>query len=151
MNIWKSDYILDLDTIDEQHKSFFNLCGKIIQLAEQELTDENGIRDIIRMLGAMRAYAFLHFKTEEELMLKFGFPEYLTHTGFHNIYLQNMMTFEKDFKQLLTKIKSGETIEEKMKQFLINMSDYIANWWGTHILQLDTVYAKHIKKTKDRQ
>ncbi|MBI9078144.1 MAG: hemerythrin family protein [Pseudodesulfovibrio sp.] len=150
-NLWKPDYLLNLDTIDEQHKKFFELCRIIAQHAEQELTTDTSFKTTIRLLGAMRAYAFIHFKTEEELMLKYGFPEYLNHTEIHNIYLQKMMTFEQDFKQLLTRMNNKENIEEDMKLFLITMSEYIANWWGTHILQVDTVYAEFIKKTKSKR
>lgn len=148
MNLWKQQYLLDLDIIDEQHQHFFALCGEIVQLAERPTITDSGIKDIIQSIGAMRTYAFLHFKTEEELMLQFSFPGYLHHTGFHNTYLKKMMEFENSFKALLTKLKSKEPTESEMKQFLLDMSDYIANWWAIHIVKQDTLYAKHVKNRK---
>jgi len=148
INLWKQEYLLDLDTIDEQHQRFFDFCGELVQLAERAPTNDKGIQQTIKTLGAMRAYAFLHFKTEEELMLKFSFPGYLKHTGFHNSYLQKMMAFENEFKALLLKMKEDAPVEDEMKSFLLDMSEYIANWWGTHIVKQDTAYAKHIKERK---
>lgn len=147
-NLWKQQYLLDLDTIDDQHKYFFKLCGGIVQLAEYPTTTAIGVKDVIQAIGGMRTYAFLHFKTEEELMLQFSFPGYLHHTGYHNAYLTRMMKFENTFKSLLLKLKSKEQIEDKIKQFLLDMSDYIANWWATHIVKQDTIYAKFIKDHK---
>ncbi|WP_291329823.1 hemerythrin domain-containing protein [Desulfovibrio sp. UCD-KL4C] len=63
-NLWKQDYLLDIDTIDEQHKHFFEMTAQIIRLAEK-LRDDNSVEKIIQAVGALRTYAFLHFKTEE--------------------------------------------------------------------------------------
>lgn len=148
MNLWKQQYLLDLDTIDDQHQHFFELCGRIVQLAERPTFTDKGVKDIIQAIGGMRTYAFLHFKTEEELMLQFNFPGYLHHTGFHNNYLKKMMEFENAFKSLLVKLKENEPLDNELKQFLLDMSEYIANWWATHIVKQDVIYAKHIKERK---
>ncbi|WP_092160597.1 bacteriohemerythrin [Maridesulfovibrio ferrireducens] len=73
INIWKQEYLLDLDTIDEQHKMFFEMTGRIVQLAET-VSEAHSVEKIIQAIGALRTYAFLHFKTEEELLLKYAFP-----------------------------------------------------------------------------
>ncbi len=144
VNLWKNEYVLELDAIDTQHKKFFSLCGEIVQLAETTKCDKKSISEIIRSLGAMRTYAFLHFKTEEDLMLKHHYPGYLDHTTFHNSYLQRMMGFESAFKKILVDVDKADNCESLFRSFLTELADFITDWWGAHIVSQDAKYAKHI-------
>ncbi|WP_031479466.1 bacteriohemerythrin [Maridesulfovibrio frigidus] len=137
-NLWKQEYLLDLDSIDEQHKKFFEMTAGIVQLAER-IENAHAIEQIIKAIGGLRTYAFLHFKTEEELLLKYAFPGYLHHTTFHNMYLENMIKFEKEFKVLLKKKHDGEDVNVAMVEYLTHMADYVAGWWAEHIVKQDTI------------
>ena len=143
--LWKQEYLLNLDEIDDQHRYFFKLCGDVIQIAERATCDNDSISSIIRALGTIRTYAFLHFKTEEDIMLKYGFPGYLKHTGYHNGYLQKMMEFESGFRKLLIDMKNPSMDDKLLRQFLIGVAEFIADWWSIHIVTQDAKYADHIK------
>ncbi len=142
-NLWKQEYLLDLDSIDDQHKKFFEMTAGIVQLAEG-IENDRAIGQIIKAIGGLRAYAFLHFKTEEELLLKYAFPGYLHHTTFHNFYLENMINFETEFKELIKRKNDGDDINVAMVEYLTQMADYVAGWWAEHIVKQDTIYAKYI-------
>ena len=148
VNLWKQEYLLELDVIDDQHKHFFELCGNIIQIAENATCDQESISLVIRALGGLRTYAFLHFKTEEDIMLKFGFPSYLQHTGYHNGYLQKMMQFESGFKALLTDLKKEGMENELLRTFLKDVAEFITDWWSVHIVEQDSKYAAHIREKR---
>lgn len=148
VNLWKPNYLLNLDVIDEQHKHFFQLVGVVVQYAEMASGGKESVAKVIRMLGAIRSYAFLHFKTEEDLMLKYGFPYYLKHAEHHNSYLQKMMDFELEFKGLLSELKKDGPDDELLRTFLKDVSEFIASWWETHILSQDSKYAKFIKEKR---
>lgn len=148
INLWKTEYLLNLDEIDSQHQHFFAMCTEIVQMAETVTLEKSSIRNIIRALGSLRTYAFLHFKTEEDIMLKFGFPGYLDHAGYHNGYLQKMMEFETGFKALLSELGKSEHDEAMLKTFLKDVSGFVADWWGDHIVNQDAKYATHIKDKK---
>ena len=150
VTIWKTEYLLQLDEIDEQHEHFFSLCGDVAYLAETITSKKHSIVPIIKALGVLRGYAFQHFRTEEELMLKFGFPGYLKHTGFHNSYLEKMMFFEKGFKALLADTtKEGDEVK-MLRQYLREVSEFTAEWWGTHIQEQDSLYAAHIHEKRPK-
>ena len=148
MNLWKQEYRLDLDVIDTQHKQFFSLCAEVAQLAETTTSDRKAVEIVIRKLGAIRSYAFFHFKTEEEIMLKFRYPGYLEHTSFHNGYLQKMIEFEQEFRELLSGVAKGEGDDQKLRAYLGGLSEFVADWWGDHIVSQDRLYAAHIKENK---
>ncbi len=150
INLWKPEYLLNLDIIDEQHQHFFRLCGVVVHLAGVAESQKSSVNEVIKALGAMRGYAFLHFKTEEEIMLQSGFPGYLKHTGYHNHYLQKMMEFETGFKALLSEMGQGEKDNEMLRIFLKEMSEFIAEWWSVHIVTQDSLYAAHVKASKPR-
>ncbi|MDC0335851.1 hemerythrin family protein [Pseudodesulfovibrio sp.] len=145
-SLWKQEYLLHLDEIDDQHRHFFELCGNVVQLAEKATCNKDSIAAIIRALGSLRTYAFFHFKTEEDVMLQFGFPGYLSHTGYHNSYLQKMMEFESGFRSLLVDMKKGGMDNELLRRFLKDVAEFITDWWGVHIVTQDAKYAEHVIK-----
>lgn len=145
VNLWKNEYVLELDVIDQQHRKFFSLCGEVVQLAEKTTCDKKSIKEIIRALGAMRSYAFLHFKTEEDLMLKHHYPGYLKHTDYHNSYLHRMMGFESAFKKMLVDVEKSTDCETLFRSFLKELGDFITDWWGAHIVSQDAKYADFIR------
>ncbi|MDP3525175.1 MAG: hypothetical protein Q8S27_11390, partial [Hoeflea sp.] len=71
-NLWKPEYLLAIDVIDEQHKGFFEICMRSAMLCEAARTRPIQLEDIIQLIYNMRAYAFRHFFTEETLLLKYG-------------------------------------------------------------------------------
>ncbi|MCJ2164864.1 MULTISPECIES: hemerythrin family protein [unclassified Pseudodesulfovibrio] len=146
--MWKTEYLLQLDEIDDQHKHFFALCGEVAQLAETATRKKESIVSTIKALGMLRAYAFLHFRTEEEIMLRHGFPKYLKHTGCHNNYLEKMIVYEKGFKALLENLDQNAEGGKLLKTFLKEVSEFVVEWWSTHIQEQDALYAVHIKEKK---
>lgn len=79
------------------------------------------------------------------------FPGYLHHISFHNLYLEKMINFEKEFKVLLKKKKDGEDTNVAMAEYLTHMADYVANWWAEHIVKQDSIYAEFILEQRKKK
>ncbi len=149
VNLWKPEYLLDIDIIDEQHKSFFDLCLNSAMLCEAARTKPIQLHDLIHVIFNMRAYAFKHFYTEETLLLKYGYPRIYGHASLHDIFLRTLQEFTAELHEHLAKAQTAGP-----EAFLANatrVNDDLTNWWGEHILTADQDYARHIRERKGQK
>lgn len=149
-NLWKPDYVLDIATIDEQHKHFFELCAKLTYVSEtcKEKCIEKAA--LIRSIYDLRLYAFYHFNTEETLMVKYGYQNCLHHFREHDNYLGQIRAFVDELARLSK--SSSQAENTKLGELASRLSDWASVWWAEHILEHDQLYARFIKsKKKDSQ
>ncbi len=87
---WDEKYSTNIDKFDADHKHlialFNNVYDRVFQCedidAERELTDET--------LNELGDYARDHFAAEEELMVKFNYPEYKDHKEKHDAFISEV-------------------------------------------------------------
>jgi len=159
-NLWKPEYLLDLDTIDSQHKRFFELCLNLAHLCEPDQGQVVGRKEVIRAIFELRQYAFLHFGTEETLMVKHGYGECLAHFREHDGYLERLRGFVEDVAKLSgsasgiaakgADAEQGAGADKGLLDLARRLADWAAGWWGGHILEHDKQYARVIKEKKGR-
>lgn len=68
---WKPEYETGVRWIDDQHRIFLGLINNLIRFEEEK---EHRI-PLERLLMEIRAYACFHFVSEENLMIRIGYPE----------------------------------------------------------------------------
>ena len=143
--LWRDEYKLGIDDIDEQHKSFFALVHSLAESARGVVNVGKAVRAVV----AMRSYAFKHFHTEETLMAKVGYPRLYAHTRLHDAYLRDLMVFTEELAVYAKEpdMDADEAFLDLMKR----IAAYSAQWWAEHIQRKDTRFAKHIRETKDRR
>jgi len=145
-NLWKPEYMFDIDVIDEQHKGFSEICLKSSMLCEMARTKPIQLPDVIHLIYGMRAYAFKHFHTEETLLLKYGYPKFYDHIRQHDIFLSTMQKFIAELHEHLAKTQSAG--QEVFLAYAKHINDYLANWWAEHILNVDQEYMQYIREHK---
>lgn len=146
VNLWKPEYILDIDVIDEQHKGFFDICLKSAMLCESARAKPIQLHDVIHVIFSMRAYAFKHFHTEETLLLKYGYPRIYGHVCQHDIFLRSLQEFTAELHEHQAKAPSAG--QEAFLACANHINEYLTNWWGEHILNVDLDYARFIRERK---
>ena len=72
---WDDKYSVGISIIDEQHKKLFDLINRTLYAKELGYNKE-ALRVI---LEGMTYYTLKHFKTEENYMKEFNYPEYQSH------------------------------------------------------------------------
>jgi len=148
VNLWKPEYLLDVDVIDEQHKGFFNLCLNSATLCESARNKPIKLADVIHLIYDMRAYAFKHFHTEETLLLKYGYPRIYGHMSQHDLFLRSLQQFTAELHVELAKAdKAGQ---EGFLACATHINEYLATWWGEHILTADQDYAQFLRERKGK-
>jgi len=146
VNLWKPEYMLDIDVIDEQHKGFFDLCLKAAMLCESARKKPIELHNVIHLIYGMRAYAFKHFHTEETLLLKYGYPKIYGHMSLHDIFLRTLQEFTAELHVELAKTeKAGQ---DGFLACASHINDYLTNWWGEHILNTDQDYARFLREQR---
>lgn len=117
------------EAVDSQHKKMFELINELYT-ALQEGQDENQVR---KMIDRACQYAPTHFKAEEALLAKAGYPHLDEHKQVHKEYIRQV-----------------EQIRENSKTSVGDMAFelfvFLKEWWLNHITQMDCEYGPELKK-----
>lgn len=132
MFIWKKEFELGIKSIDEQHKCLLDLGNRINELLVNHDDDDDNYDEIYEVIEELRAYTVYHFNTEEELFLKYNYPEYHAHKKEHD-----------DFVAFLKSV-NPEDIDENQKGFLKKLLAQIVQWVFEHIITTDYMYKDYL-------
>lgn len=83
---WDKKFAIGQMRLDYEHQIYLELIRNVSLAAEQGESKEW----CIRLLREVRKYAEYHFYSEENMMLKMGFPDYTLHQQQH-IEMLNML------------------------------------------------------------
>ncbi len=126
--IWKNEYNTDIDIIDMQHKRLLKLINYLSEEGEKD-----GMTAYI--FEELSQYIKQHFKTEEDILKKSNYKEFIAHKNEHKEFTKWLRAVQQSYNiggisnQSLTK-----SVEEFLRQWLIN-----------HILISDMAYVSHLK------
>lgn len=118
---WDASMSVGIGTIDEHHRYLFDLINDLFDVVRHK----RGAREVARLLKALEAYTKVHFRAEEQMMIRYGFE------GIHRQEAQHH-AFEE---------KLGEFYEELHANPLITQFDvlsYLRGWLVHHIKEEDT-------------
>jgi hemerythrin len=76
---WKTEYDTGIEEIDLQHRYFMVLINRLT--SELVTCSDKKYRE--RLLRELANYAAFHFVSEENLMIKFGYPDFERHRMLH--------------------------------------------------------------------
>ncbi|MCS7242499.1 MAG: bacteriohemerythrin [Candidatus Caldatribacterium sp.] len=119
--VWSSNFATGIDVIDEQHKELFARTNRLLE-ACQEGRGREAVGETLKFL---EDYVKTHFATEEGLMEKYGYPEFLDHKKLHE-------SFTKAFMELKEKAKEGTGLA-----LVTQVNKTVVDWWVNHILKVD--------------
>lgn len=126
--IWKSNFAIGIEEIDQQHKLLLMHLNK----GMASITDIDGIFD------KLKAYAELHFSGEEKLMRKIGYPGFEGHQQQHRLFVERV-------EQLENAVIGGE------KQAIVLLVSFLRDWFLEHILAEDKNYANYMRAKMDEE
>ena len=121
--IWSEQFSVGIYQIDEEHKKIIELINSLLSAKSVEVDSEL----ISETLMKMTQYASKHFKTEENLMSEYGYPEFEEHKEQHKEYIKKTVFF------------SFGTMSYK-QEIPMEVLEYLKSWWTNHILIADSRY-----------
>jgi hemerythrin len=120
---WSEKFSVGVPEIDAQHMEIIRIINKLIDANNVEVSSEV----ISETLTSMTNYAIMHFKTEEDFMLRNNFPGFTAHKKEHTEYRKKTLSFCLD------------TMVHK-NSVPVDILTFLKDWWMHHILESDMKY-----------
>ncbi|MCT4633348.1 MAG: bacteriohemerythrin [Firmicutes bacterium] len=127
---WKDSFSVKVEEIDKQHKELFNIGAEILAAIK---SNEDNYDTIMELLNKLTDYTEFHFDYEKKAMEKIG-------KSLSDEHLQEHENFVMKLKEATT-----IDIDEKQKEVLLQMLNFIADWITKHILKTDKEYVGILK------
>lgn len=126
--IWTEELSVNNQELDNQHQF---ILKKINDYYEKMLI--SGSINYLEILNFLEEYALVHFSSEEELMIKKNYPDFLEHQEVHNKYKLKLQELRKEI------INNHLDSSKELLSFL-------KNWWIGHINSQDHKYKSYMLK-----
>ena len=134
--MWKENYRVGVEAIDEQHMELFKNLGDFIQLVQNKgLAWEDRLDKAKETLVFLQDYVVYHFDEEEKLQEKIGYPGLEVHREAHRKFKAGINDYVEIFSQ-------GGFTEEKMQEF----SAKLMTWLIMHVGKMDQEIGKYVKE-----
>ncbi len=117
---WSDEYRVNVKEIDVQHQKMLELVNNLhsaVEACEKK-------RKLMKLLVELVAFTRMHFKTEERLMKKYGYPKLSKHHKEHKVLIRHM-------RDLVAAVSSG-----KYPTFYSDY-DVSTDWMMIHIAEHD--------------
>lgn len=122
MIAWRETYNIGINEVDQQHQQLVVKLNEFLDACMQQ----KGKEKIIETLSFLKDYTLEHFKSEEDIMLKYRYPEYEEHKKDHDDFVATVVELEKSI------INQGATILSTLK-----LNRTLTDWLLTHISKND--------------
>ena len=121
---WDDKYEIGVQAMDQEHIKLLDFINELISALN------SGKQSLIRTCFTnLKNYTIEHFTHEERFMEQTGYPALESHKRVHKNLLEVVLKFE-------SQLNSSELDSIKLASFL-------KNWLFTHIMGVDTKYAKN--------
>lgn len=125
---WKPEFSVGIERFDDDHRHLFYLLN---QLHVSMATREN-YSALNLVLKELVWYTQTHFRAEEVLMKRYGYPELASHSAEHDRFTEQVAQFADHFH-------SGQV------GIIAEVSDTLREWLAQHILHSDAAYGRFFR------
>ena len=110
--------------IDEEHKTLFDIIGKIYKAIDVELVHDK-FDLILDILDELKEYTSVHFADEENYMKEIGYEG-----------LAQQQILHEKFVETLNEVNLDE-VDDNQVEYLSEVLNFLQNWLINHILKVD--------------
>lgn len=128
MIAWSEKYSCNIRPIDDDHKSLFEVVGRLETLLIADPLSPN----INTTIDSLVLYADEHFDREERFMRSANFPDYRNHKVEHEKFKNTVLALRKLFNDEPDQIDPTRVLS------------YLVTWLQEHILNLDMAFIPYI-------
>lgn len=126
---WDDNAATGIGTVDMQHKELFELINRL----HEELEKGRAGTALHDALDDLKGYVKYHFKHEESVMEKSGYPGLAAHRQLHKGFLEKVLVLE-------------DTPDSHLVEALKELEAYLLEWLMEHINNQDKAFAKHVNE-----
>lgn len=136
--IWKEEYKIGVDLIDDQHKELFTRLNSFIKTVRSNEDKEKKAKKVEETLNFMAEYVVEHFNAEEALQRKYKYPAYENHHQIHENFKKEIIEFQNEFKE--------NSYDE---DFVMEFSGRLLSWLINHVANTDQDIGAYINQVKE--
>ncbi len=125
--IWEDRYSVD-PTMDLEHRKFFEMLNRL----HEAMQSGSGRQLYDKILLELASYTRSHFRSEEAMLARRGYPELPGHQQLHR-------RFTARVQELENKLAAGERV------LSIELLEFLRDWLSDHILGADARYGVWLK------
>ncbi len=129
--LWKDEYKIGVDKIDEQHRQLFDKIENLLEIAKNGDRESNR-RECLKVIDFLIYYTGSHFDTEENFQRERRYVSYAQHVKIH----ENFKNTVSAYRELLNVDFSARTL----KSFIGTLITWLVN----HVCVCDRKIAKNI-------
>ena len=127
--IWSKNYETGHPVVDGQHKNLFTLINTV----NTGIAEKKSKEILLDIIDRLSSYVEVHFKTEEDLMLASGYPDFNSHKKEHDSLQEQAGKLIQLFK--LDRVDLTATI-----------SKFLSDWLKHHINEIDIKMIKWVQE-----
>ncbi|TQD46041.1 bacteriohemerythrin [Clostridium acetobutylicum] len=127
MFVWKDEFELGIDKIDNEHRKLFEIANKGYELLKNEFYVDKYDK-IMDIIVELKEYAEFHFSEEKDYLASIGYKKLFTHKLEHDSFIKKVESFN---------IKEIDYDQDK---YIQEMLDFVVTWIKEHILEKDREY-----------
>jgi hemerythrin len=91
---WNDTLCLNITEIDQQHRKLVDVINELNEAMRQS----KGKALLGKILAGLVAYAGTHFRTEERILDRLGYPETARHKAEHAAFVKKVAEFRQGFE-----------------------------------------------------
>jgi len=127
---WKQDYSTGNELLDLQHKKLFDIFNRLVDSDNKKGHFPDA--DFHEQLNELAEFTRTHIKTENDLLLSYGYPNYQEHVAEHS-------AFEQELAYLLCRACDANVDK-------VELINFVYKKWVGHIINSDLKFAYLFKK-----
>ncbi len=129
---WTPSLKVGHEEIDSQHVELFSLFDRFVD----GCANARGKESVIELYQSLKAYMEQHFRDEEALMAKSGYPELEKHKREHQKYQRQVLELGSAIS------RDGVTLMD-----LVQTNKLLVNWLVNHVQDVDQKFGEYLRET----
>ncbi len=131
MIAWSEDLALGVAAIDDQHKELIRRFNALLTACNEG----KGGDQLRATLEFLKSYVVEHFRDEEQLQIRSGYPDYPGHLEKHREFVGKLATLRDQFDD-----------EGASLPLIIKTNSTLVDWLVTHIRRDDQKVGAHVRR-----
>lgn len=128
---WRDSYAIGIKEIDDEHIKLFEAIDKLFTACSLG----KGKEEVGNTIKFLEDYTIVHFTDEQQLHIKYNYPERNSHRNIHETFLKNFDKLKKQFDE------EGASV-----LFISTVNRTVVDWLIHHIGNLDKAFATFVKQ-----